>query len=80
MRQAARIIGIAWMVACVGLWIWAGFFLDWSPLASYPSLANWSVVTLLQDSKFGLTMLPIILAVPGYALYRWGAGEQAKPQ
>lgn len=73
MRQAARIIGIAWMVACIGLWIWVGFFLDWNPLDSLPFLSNWSIFTLLSDNKMGLAFVPILLGGVGYAVYGWGA-------
>lgn len=75
MRQAARIIGIAWMVACVGLWIWVGFFMDWNPLDSLPFLSNWSIAKLLQDNKLGLTFVPILLGGVGYAVYSWGAKD-----
>ncbi len=72
MRRAARFIGIVWMVACFALWLWVGLVWDWNPLSSFPSLSNWSVVTLLQDSKLGLTMLPILIGGIGYGIYRWG--------
>jgi len=79
MRQVARLIGIAWMVACVCLWVWVGFFWDWDPLDSFPRLSNWSVVALLQDNKLGLTFVPILLGGVGYAVYRWGTRGVSDP-
>lgn len=72
MRLAARIIGIAWMAACAILWLWVGLIWDWNPATSFPFLSNWSVFTLLQDSKFGLTMVPILLGGVGVVILEWG--------
>ena len=72
MRLAARVLGIVWMLACAILWLWIGLIWDWEPLSSFPYLSNWSVITLLQDSKLGLTMVPILLGAIGYALFDWG--------
>lgn len=81
MRFAARVLGIAWMVACFGLWLWVGFAdFGWQPFGTLPPiLANWSVMGLLQDTKFGLTMVPILLGGVGYALYEWGTSSKSKP-
>lgn len=73
MRRAAMFLGIVWMVACAALWLWVGLIWDFDPLATWPALSNWSVVALLADSKLGLTMVPILLAFVGFALFRWGA-------
>lgn len=78
MRLIARVVGVAWMVACFALWLWVGLVWDWNPLSSFPYLSSWSVITLLQDSKLGLTMVPILLGGVGYAIYRWGDEGQAK--
>ena len=72
MRKAARVVGIIWIVACAVLWIWIALISDFHPLASWPALSNWSVVTLLADTKAGLTFLPILLAMVGAAIYSWG--------
>lgn len=73
MRLAARIVGIVWMVACAILWLWVGLIWDFDPLATWPALSNWSVVSLLADSKLGLTVGPILLGGVGYVIFRWGA-------
>lgn len=75
MRRLARVVGVVWMVACAAIWLWVGFGWDWNPVVSLPFLSNWTVVSLLQDSKLGLTMVPILLGGVGYAVYRWGEGK-----
>lgn len=70
MRQAAKVVGIVWMVACAALWVWVGMIWQYEP-----DLGNWlpwTLPRLLEESKFGLTMVPILLGGMGYALYRWG--------
>ena len=80
MRRAAMIVGIVWMVACAALWLWVGLVWDFDPLATWPALANWSVVGLLADSKLGLTAAPILLGGVGFALYRWGTTPPSTSQ
>jgi hypothetical protein len=75
MRQAAVVVGVVWIVACIALWLWIGFFWDFDPIATWPALSNWSVVSLLADSKLGLTFVPILLAIPGAGLIKWGSGS-----
>ena len=72
MRRVARIVGLVWMAACAILWLWVGLVWEFDPLATWPTLSNWSVVALLADSKLGLTLVPILLGGAGYWMYRWG--------
>lgn len=80
MRRAARIVGVVWMVACAILWLWVGLVWDFDPLATWPTLSNWSVISLLADSKLGLTFVPILLGGVGFVIFRWGADAPATPQ
>jgi hypothetical protein len=61
MRKTASIIGIAWMVI-VGI---AGFGLGIAEaMGAYPGL--------FFRGGYGEVYLLFALALPGYALYRWG--------
>jgi hypothetical protein len=80
MRRAARIVGIVWIAACVALWLWIGFVWDNEPIAGTGYWPNWSVVQLLQDSKLGMTFVPIALASLGAVLLQWGNRDNAREQ
>ncbi len=75
MRQAAKVVGVVWIVACAALWFWIAFFMDFDPLAAWPTLSNWSVVTLIADTKAGLTFVPFLLGAVGAAICQWGYRE-----
>ena len=81
MRYIACAVGVLWMAACFIAWLWIGF-MDWSPLDSFPRLTNWSIASLLDDNKMGLTFLPILLGGVGAAIFAWGAKgmEERKKQ
>lgn len=72
MAKAAQIAGLIWMGACAVLWLYMGFFVP------EPDLGNWpgfTLPSLLADSRFGMTAIPLILAIPGYWL--WARGRRA---
>ena len=60
------------MVCCAIAWIWLGFA---EPLGRIDGdvSGRWSVVGLLSDSQFGLTIVPIIAGSIGYFAWRWGS-------
>lgn len=63
MAKALRVVGILWMGGCAVLWLYIGFF---TPLPEVGERwLNWAMPRLLADSRFGLTFLPILLAIPG---------------
>jgi hypothetical protein len=69
MRVTAKVVGILWMVACFGLWVWLGI-----PGLSCNEGVRFSVSQLNCESRGGLTMLPILLGLPGYLVWNWGRG------
>jgi hypothetical protein len=73
MRSLARIAGITWMALCGVLWLWLGLA---QPLGRIDESGGnrWGVLTLLSDSQFGLTMVPLLLGGLGYLLWSWGRG------
>lgn len=78
MRKAARFVGIAWMALCAALWLYVGVFVA-QPFA--PDLwPGFTLPRLLADSRFGLTFLPILLAIPGAYLWAWGKGAPGQAE
>lgn len=72
MRSIARIVGIAWMAVCAVLWLWLGFA---QPLGgSAGNGVPWLLPSLLADSQFGLTIVPLLLGGVGFGIWRWGKG------
>ena len=72
MARALRIIGLLWMTACAVLWLYVGLFTAAPSIgAGWP---NWTLPRLWADSRFGLTFLPILLAIPGALL--WDRGRK----
>ncbi len=70
-RAAARLVGIIWMVAGGLIWLWLGYAEPFGRIdGSEPH--NWTLLTLISDSQFGLTMVPILMGGIGYAIYSWG--------
>ena len=59
MRKAAIIVGALWMAACAFLWLYVGFFTAAPDLGA--GSMNWTVVRMMQDSRLGMTFLPICL-------------------
>lgn len=77
MAKTLRIIGIAWMAACAALWLYIGLF---TPEPSFGrGWLNWTLPRLLADSRFGLTFLPIILAIPGALIWQRGRSTGRVP-
>lgn len=72
MAKALQIVGLLWIAICVLLWVWAGF-LSFEPNAA-AGWMSWSLPRLLAESRFGLTMVPILLAIPGALLWQAGRG------
>lgn len=68
MNAVLRVIGAGWMLACFGLWVWIGA----NPIAPDGDGVSWSVSTMARDSQYGLTFLPLLLAIPGAFLFRRG--------
>lgn len=76
-RKAARIIGLIWMGLCAVLWLYVGVFAPAPEIAaSWPS---WTAARMLADTRFGLTFLPILLAIPGAYVWQWGKRTQGDP-
>lgn len=71
MRAIARIFGMIWMVLCGILWVWLGFAEPFGRVDGEGS-SSWGILTLLSDSQFGLTMVPILLGGIGYVIWSWG--------
>ena len=70
MAKALRIVGLIWMAACAVLWLWTGFFTPTPDLGE--GWLNWTAPRMLADNRFGLTFLPILLAIPGAWLWQRG--------
>lgn len=78
MRAVARIVGVAWMALCAVLWLWVGFAQPLGGVAG--SGLPWLLPSLLSDSQFGLTFVPLLLGGIGYAIWRWGKGSTDRVQ
>jgi hypothetical protein len=71
MKGAAKITGLIWMAACAALWLYMGFVTPenncegWGP--------GWLGPRMFCEAGFGIFMVPILLATPGLALWRWGS-------
>lgn len=72
MAKALRIVGIGWIAACAAIWLYIGFFTPTPDIGD--GWLRWTVPRLLADSRFGLTFLPILLAIPG--AYLWDKGRK----
>jgi hypothetical protein len=63
------------MALCALAWL---SFLFWEPLPRIDQhfQMNWTVLTMLSDSQYGLTMVPIVLGAGGFYLWRWGSSSE----
>lgn len=58
------------MALCGALWLYVGFFIPTPDIGD--GWPTWTAPRLWADSRFGLTMVPILLAIPGAYLWSWG--------
>ena len=75
MAKLAQGVGGLWIALCVVLWLYIGFFTPEPDIGA--GAFNWTLPRLLADSRFGLTFVPILLAIPGASLWAWGRKRQA---
>jgi hypothetical protein len=71
MRSVAETIGATWMAACAALWLYMAFVIPqdncdgWSP--------HWFGPRMFCEAGFGVFMVPLLLGIPGAALWQWGS-------
>jgi len=68
-RRVAWIVGIAWMGAMVALGAWLGI-----------SQLHFGGSGILFESGFADIWILAICALPGYLLWKWGAGTGTRKQ
>lgn len=74
MRRAAQAFGIVWMAICFLAWLWLGLAL---PLPR-PDISPWLMPSLIHETQYGLTWVPIVAGFAGGLIWRWGRSEARK--
>jgi len=68
MAKTLHVVGLVWMVACAVLWLYFGLIV---PEPFDPDrFGGFTLPRLLAESRYGLTILPLLLAIPGAWLWR----------
>lgn len=71
MKSVLRILGGFWIAGCAALWLW----INLHPVIHVNGGGStFSLSQLMVDSQFGLTGVPLVLAIPG--AYLWGLGKR----
>ena len=71
MRRAAKFIGAIWMASCAALWLYMGFVIAQNDCGGWGP--RWFGPRILCEAGFGVFMVPLLVAIPGLALWQWGS-------
>lgn len=70
MARALQFFGVTWMAVCAALWIYIGLFTPTPDIGD--GWMSWTVPRMIADTRFGLTFVPILMAVPGAWIWDFG--------